>query len=181
MLRRQVTCLGAFRREVKPVGTLPVPCAQRWDLRLTRARLWGEHIETGVAAGVNQVQDMRHMSPEFPTFIGHPTREMQPGTQQLTSTRKLLEKRLPNHSAHELHSKRDIPHPVNAMYGKAARDEAVYGTEPAYAQKMYKSMQRASRNDRKLKGNKFRVTIGSGAKSPPEGFSPIPDGPEEED
>jgi hypothetical protein len=42
-------------------------------------------------------------------------------------------------------------------------------------------MQKAMRNDRRLKQNKFRVLITNGAKNAPEGYQRIPDAGEDED
>lgn len=184
MLRLKCITRGAFVRDIHPTtavsgkdGQAPARsqvCASRWSLKLARCRLWNEAIDTNDANGVNQQQDLRHLSPEFNTFIGMPTRSMRPGQADYhMNAFQMLKKRLPNHTHLEIAAKRDIPMNVNARFGKRLHDETVYGIEPSYPQKMYKQMQKAARNDRKISGNKFRVITTQGGKNPPAGFTPI--------
>ncbi|CAG9576619.1 conserved hypothetical protein [Leishmania major strain Friedlin] len=158
---------------------LPVPCAQRWDLRLARARIFQEYIEEK-APGAWQLEDERHMSPEFNTFTGYPMRNLRPGYGQ-NLPEFIMKKRLPNNTHYELFARRDIPNEDNAMYGKLLYDMTIHGTSLPSIYRMHKDINKAQRNDRKLSGNRFKVLNSSGAKSPPSGFEAIPDAVEEED
>lgn len=172
------------RRGVHVVGyrnprDLPVPCAQRWDLKLASARIFNEHIDETVK-GAWQLEDERRMSPEFATFTGYEMTNMRPGYGQ-NQPDFILKKRLPNNLHHELSARKDIPLEDNAMYGKQLHDVTVHGFSVPSTYRMHKDINKAQRNDRKLSGNRFKVLVGSGAKSPPDGFSPIPDKTEEEE
>ena len=158
---------------------LPVPCAQRWDLRLATARIFNEYIDPN-EPGSWQLVDERHMSPEFSTFVGHQMSEMRPGYGH-GHPGFLMRRRLPNNSHYELMARKDIPMEDNAMYGKLLYDMTVHGTSIPYMYRMMKDINKAQRNDRKLTSNRFKIAITSGAKSPPEGFKPIPDKVEEEE
>ncbi|RNF08777.1 uncharacterized protein Tco025E_07079 [Trypanosoma conorhini] len=171
--------LGVHRVGYTHPGTLPVPCAQRWDLRLARARIFQEYIEEK-APGAWQVEDERSMSPEFKTFTGYPMREMRPGYGQNLPD-YIMKKRLPNNTHYELFARRDIPNEDNAMYGKYLYDMTVHGTSLPSTYRMHKDINKAQRNDRKLSGNRFKVICTSGAKKPPSGWEPIPDAVEEEE
>lgn len=179
MLRRSVLRCGVFRVGYKAPSSLPVPCAQRWDLRLARARIFQEYIEEN-APGSWQLEDERHMSPEFSTFTGYPMRELRPGYGQ-NLPEFILKKRLPNNTHYELFARRDIPNEENAMYGKQLYDMTVHGTSLPSTYRMHKDINKAQRNDRKITGNRFRVLNSSGAKNPPSGFEPIPDAVESEE
>ncbi len=171
---------GVHRVTYKHPHTLPVPCAQRWDLRLARAKIFDEYIEES-SPGAWQLEDERHMSPEFKTFTGHNMREMRPGY----GTNRpdfIMKKRLPNGTHYELQARRDIPMQDNAMYGKLLYDQTIHGSSFPYLYRMKKDLNKAQRNDRKLSGNRWKVLVGSGSKNPPAGWQPIPDkGAEEEE
>lgn len=179
MLRLNLVSRGVHKVGYVAPGALPVACAQRWDLRLARARIFQEYIEEK-APGAWQVEDERHMSPEFATFTGYPMREMRPGYGQNLPD-YILKKRLPNNTHYELFARRDIPSEDNAMYGKLLYDTTVHGTSQPTTYRMHKDINKAQRNDRKLSGNRFKVINSGGSKSPPSGFEPIPDASEEED
>lgn len=179
MLRLGRACRGVHKVGYRAPGSLPVPCAQRWDLRLARARIFQEYIEEK-APGAWQLEDERHMSPEFSTFTGFTMREMRPGYGQNLPD-FLLKKRLPNNTHYELFARRDIPNEDNAMYGKVLYDTTVHGTSLPSIYRMHKDINKAQRNDRKLSGNRFKTLNAAGAKNPPSGFEPIPDVTEEED
>ncbi|CAD2215363.1 hypothetical protein AGDE_04919 [Angomonas deanei] len=178
-MRRSVVLCGVHKVGYVKPHTLPVPCAQRWDLRLSRARIFQEYIEEN-APGAWQLEDERHMSPEFHTFTGHKMREMRPGYGQ-NLPEFILKKRLPNNTHYELFARRDIPNEDNAMYGKLLFDTTVHGTSLPTTYRMHKDINKAQRNDRKLSGNRFKVLNSSGSKSPPSGFEPIPDATEDDD
>lgn len=165
---------------VKNPRHLPVPCAQRWDLRLASAKIFNEYIDENIP-GAWQLEDERHMSPEFATFTGYQMREMRPGYGQNIPD-FILKKKLPNSTHYELQARKDIPGEDNAMYGKYLWDMTMHGTSMPSVYRMKKDINKAQRNDRKLTGNRFKVLCQSGAKSPPAGFTPIPDksGDEEE-
>lgn len=179
MLRRSTAAWGVHRVRYTAPQTLPVPCAQRWDLRLARARIFNEYIEEK-SPGAWQLEDERHMSPEFHTFTGYPMREMRPGYGQ-NRPDFIMKKRLPNNTHYELFARRDIPNEDNAMYGKMLYDTTVHGASFPSTYRMHKDLNKAQRNDRKLSGNRFKALISSGSKNPPSGFEPIPDKSEDED
>lgn len=180
MLRgRTPACLGTHFVTHRDPRALPVPCAQRWDLRLGRAKLWQETIDPS-DRGPWQLEDERHMSPEFGSFIGFPMREMAPSRVGYNSPAQLLQRRLPNQTFIELASRRDIPYQQNAMFGKLLYDKTFHGAAQPYGYLTQKQMHKAARNDRKLAQNKFRVLISSGVKKPPANFNPIPDPVREE-
>eukprot|EP00796_Vickermania_ingenoplastis_P008847 gene8847-6228_t len=168
-LRSSVWCRGVHRVTYRHPSTLPVPAAQRWDLRLARARIFQEYIEEK-APGAWQLEDERHMSPEFATFTGYPMREMRPGYgQNLPSF--IMKKRLPNNTHYELFARRDVPNEKTPLHG----------TSFPTTYRMHKDMNKAKRNDRKLSGNRFKTLISSGAKNPPSGFECIPDVAQDDD
>ncbi len=180
MLRVAARCLGPFRVQYVDQNTTPSPpAAQRWDLRLARARLWDEYIDEQMPASY-QVEDERHMSPEFDSFIGQPIRTMRPGEETLGRPQRLINKRLPNATALEIHARKTAPYPDNLKFGKLLFDKTIHGFSQPYAYSFFKSIQKSKRNDRKLTQNKFRVMIASGAKNPPDGVQHIPDPVEEE-
>lgn len=170
---------GVHKVTYRSPATLPVPAAQRWDLRLARARIFQEYIEEK-APGAWQLEDERHLSPEFHTFTGYPMRNMRPGYGQ-NLPEFIMKKRLPNNTHYELFARRDIPNEDNAMYGKYAYDMTVHGTSLPSTYRMHKDINKAKRNDRKLTGNRFKALVSSGAKNPPSGFEPIPDSTQEEE
>lgn len=171
---------GVHRVSYRSPASLPLyPAAQRWDLRLARARIFQEYIEEK-APGAWQLEDDRHLSPEYHTFTGYSMRNMRPGYGQNLPD-FLMKKRLPNNTHYELFARRDIPNEDNAMYGKYGYDMTVHGTSLPSTYRMHKDMNKAKRNDRKLTGNRFKVIVSSGAKNPPSGFEPIPDSSQEED
>jgi hypothetical protein len=159
---------------------LPVPCAQRWDLKLAKARLWQESIDTE-RRGAWQLEDDRHMSPEFESFIGRPMRGMRPGADSISRPEVRFRQRLQNQTALELHSRRDVPFQQNIMFGKDLYDQTMYGTSVPYTWHMFKEMTKAARNDRKTAQNKFRVLQGSGQKRQPANYTPIPDATDDDD
>jgi hypothetical protein len=175
------TLLSLHRISYKDPHSLPVPCAQRWDLRLQKAKLWDEHIDEDADRAAWQLTDERYMSPEFKTFIGYPMRAMKPGTQNMDRPEQIFRRRLPNWTHYDLYSRRDLPFQHNAMMGKYLHDKAIHGFEVPYPYAMFKSLRKAFRNDRKLKQNKFKVLISSGAKQPPANWAPIPDVAEDAD
>lgn len=156
-----------------------VPAAQRWDLRLAKARLWEEYIQEKKPAAY-QLEDEKHMSPEFNSFIGFPVRTMRPGQETLGMSHRIMERRLPNFTALELHERKDAPYSQNLKFGKLLYDETIHGVSQPYTYSAFKQMQKAKRNDRKLTQNRFKVLCGSGVKNPPAGLELIPD-PVEED
>jgi hypothetical protein len=172
--------LTLHRITYKSPQTLPVPCNQRWDLKLSRAKLWDEQIDENERAAW-QVKDERYMSPEYGTFIGYPMRSMKPGIQSLNRPEQIIQRRLPNWTHFDLFARRDIPFKQNAMMGKMLHDKTIHGFDVPYPYAMFKSLKKAFRNDRKLKQNKFKVAITSGAKTPPPNFAPIPDTTAEEE
>jgi hypothetical protein len=179
-LRRCPLLLGVHRTGYTAPQSLPVPCAQRWDLRLARARLWDEHIDTDERAAW-QLEDERHMSPEFSTFIGFPMRAMKPGTESLNRPEQIIRRRLPNQTHYDLRARRDVPFQQNVMMGKSLYDRTIHGFDVPYPYAMFKSLRKAYRNDRTLKQNKFRVLQASGVKNPPPLFQPIPDATDGDD
>lgn len=179
MLCRSLFLNGVHRVEVKNARRMAVPCAQRWTLRLATAGIFNEYIDESLP-GSWQVEDERHMSPEFHTFTGYEMRNMRPGYGQ-NLPEYIMKKRLPNGTHYELQSRRDIPMEDNAMYGKMLWDTAVHGTSLPSTYRMHKDINKAQRNDRKITGNRFKIAMGSGAKNPPDGFQAIPDETEGED
>ena len=179
-LRLTTLRCGVHRTTYKSAHVLPIPCAQRWDLRLAKAKLWDEQIDADERAAW-QLEDERYMSPEFKTFIGFPMRQMKPGLQNLNRPDNIFRKRLPNLTSFELQARRDLPFQQNAMMGKSLYDRTMHGFDVPYPYAAFKSMKKAKRNDTVLKQNKFRVLITSGSKKPPPDFSPIPDETEAED
>lgn len=173
--------LTVHRVTYKDPHSLPTPCAQRWDLRLQRAKLWDEHIDEISDKAAWQLTDERYMSPEFKTFIGFPMRAMKPAVQNLNRPEQIFRRRLPNWTQYELFARRDLPFQQNAMMGKYLHDKAIHGFDVPYPYAMFKSLKKAFRNDRKLKQNKFKVLTSQGAKSPPANWAPIPDTAEESD
>lgn len=180
MLRLTVTARGPHRVRYDPVHALPRPCASRWNLRLAKARLWDEYIDPDEKAAW-QLEDVRHMSPEFKEFIGYPRHRFMSGYDDPNHPKHEFEKILPNETSFELRMRRDVPMQSNLLFGKQLYDRTMYGTDVPYAYRMWKDMQKASRNDRKLKQNKFRIIQGHGVKNPPSGFEPIPDAGDEEE
>lgn len=180
MLQSTVLRRGVHRVVVKSPKELPVPCAQRWDLRLARARIFNEYIDEG-APGAWQLEDDRHMSPEFHTFTGREMTVMRPGYGQNLPD-FIMKKQLPNGTHYELQARRDVVMEDNAMYGKALYDTVVHGASLPTTYRFHKDINKGQRNDKKLSGNRFKTLVASGAKSPPSGWQPIPDksGEEEE-
>ena len=172
--------LGAYTVGYTSPYQMPAPCAQRWDLRLSKARLWQEQIDP-TQRGAYQVEDDRHMSPEFDSFMGREMRGMRPGNDSLSRAETKFKQRLQNQSALELHQRRDVPFQQNIMFGKDLYDETMYGTTVPYSWHMFKEMTKAARNDRKTAQNKFRVLQGSGQKRQPANYTPIPDASEDDD
>ena len=121
------------------------------------------------------------MSPEFKTFIGFPMRHMRPCLESNNKAEQIVRRRLPNWTQYDLFSRRDLPFQQNAMMGKRLYDMNMHGFEVPYPYLMFKQLKKAFRNDRKLKQNKFKVLVTSGAKNPPANWSPIPDTTESED
>mmetsp|Transcript_5083 Transcript_5083/g.5489 ORF Transcript_5083/g.5489 Transcript_5083/m.5489 type:complete len:181 (-) Transcript_5083:55-597(-) len=180
MLTRTLTRSGVHRVRVRSAKEIPVPCAQRWDLKLARARIFNEYIDEN-EPGAWQLEDERHMSPEFHTFTGHPMTVMRPGYGQNLPD-FILKKRLPNSTHFELQARRDVYNEDNAMYGKLLYDNTMHGTSLPSTYRFHKDINKGQRNDRKLSGNRFKVLVANGAKNPPSGWQPIPDktGEEEE-
>jgi hypothetical protein len=173
-------CLrGPFRVKYVAPHEMPRPCTPRWDLRLAKARLWDERIDADEKTAW-QVEDERHMSPEYNEFLGYPTRRMKPGMEGEHTPDSQFEKKLPNQSAYELMARRDVPYQDNIMWGKRLHDETTYGMAVPYSYYLFKQMQKASRNDRKTKQNKFKIFSGGGIRNAPSGYTPQAD-PEEED
>ena len=179
MLRTTSSRLGPFQVPHVTPKSFPRPAAPRWQLRLAKARLWDEQIDPTRKAAW-QLEDERHMSPEYNEFLGHATRKMIPGQEGITNPQAQFEKLLPNQSVYELQTRRDVPFQDNAMFGKKLHDETTYGMSVPYTYKLFKDMQKANRNDRKIKQNKFKIWLGQGAKNPPSGYTPIPDATEDE-
>jgi hypothetical protein len=179
MLLRSALRQGIHRVDVKSAKRMPVPCANRWNLRLASASIFNEYIDASLP-GSWQIEDERHMSPEFHTFTGYQMREMRPGYGQ-NLPEYIMKKRLPNGTHYELQARKDIPMEDNAMYGKLLFDSAVHGTSLPSTYRMHKDINKAQRNDRKISGNRFKIAMGSGAKNPPDGFQPIPDEAEGEE
>jgi hypothetical protein len=178
MLCRTLALKGVHRVEVKNAKNLTVPCAQRWSLRLASASIFNEYIDPS-NPGSWQVEDERHMSPEFHTFTGHEMRSMRPGYGQ-NLPEYIMKKRLPNGTHYEL-LRKDVPVQDNAMYGKQLWDVSVHGVSMPTTYRMHKDINKAQRNDRKISSNRFKIAIGSGAKNPPDGFQAIPDETESEE
>ena len=185
MFRRCGAVLGTVRIGYKDPHRLPVPCAQRWDLRLAKAKLWNESIDQDTNSAWEQIQDERHMSPEFNTFIGTPTRSMKPNKEGYNTPEQLLNRRLPNQTAFELFNRRDVPYPRNLMFGKLLFDKTYHGVSMPYYYRMFKDLNKAHRNDKKTAQNKFKFPLMKGFKEPPELFTPIvppePEDPEDSD
>jgi hypothetical protein len=177
-MRRTCAFLGPYRVGYVAPRSMPRPCATRWDLKLAKARLWEERVDPSEKAGW-QLEDIRHMSPQYSEFIGYPLRKMKPGFEGIETPTAVFDKKLPHHSAHELMNRRDVPYSDNVMWSKTQHDLTTYGTSVPYSYKRFKQMQKASRNDRKTKGNKFKIFMGAGMRNPPSGFEPQAD-PEEE-
>lgn len=178
-MRRTPAILGVHRVGYKDPHTLPVACAQRWDLRLAKAKLWGEYVSPNTT-GAWQLEDERHMSPEFNEFVGFEMRNMRPGY-GLARPENILNKRLPNQSHFELMARRDVPYQDNAMWGKQLYDKTIHGTPLPYHWRMAKDINKAQRNDRKLTQNKFKFYVQQGSKNPPSKWQPIADKEEEDD
>lgn len=181
MLRRScVVAAGPFTVQYVSRNEMPRPCTPRWDLKLAKARLWDETVDpTDKAAW--QLEDLRHMTPEYDQFVGHSIRRMRPGEEGERTAQYNFEKKLPHHGAHELMARRDVPYNDNVKWGKRLHDETLYGTSVPYSYAMFKEIQKGHRNDKRLKQNKFRIVCGAGVKNPPSGFSRIPDEGEEEE
>lgn len=179
MLCRTLALKHVHRVEVKDARRLPVACAQRWSLRLASASIFNEYIDPSLP-GSWQVEDERHLSPEFHTFTGYEMRTMRPGYGQ-NLPEYIMKKRLPNGTHYELQARKDIPNEDNAMYGKYLWDTTVHGMSMPTTYRIHKDINKAQRNDRKISGNRFKVSVGSGAKNPPDGFQAIPDAAEGED
>ena len=170
LVRRTAVRHGPYRVQHLTPQQTAAPCASRWNLKLAKARLWDEHIDPRERTAW-QVEDERHMSPEYNEFTGYAMRKMRPGEEGELTADFQLRKKLPQHSALELQNRRDVPYQDNVRWGKALHDETIYGTSMPYSYLMFKEWQKASRNDKGLKGNKFRILQGTGVKNPPSGFT----------
>jgi hypothetical protein len=170
MIRRSVVRHGPYRVKHMTPNQTAAPCASRWDLKLAKARMWDEHVDPTEKTAW-QLEDERHMSPEYNEFTGHRMRKMKPGREGDSTADYMFRKKLPQHSAIELQNRRDVPYQDNVMWGKLLHDETVYGTSTPYAYSLFKEWQKGHRNDKGLKQNKFRILQGSGVKDPPSGFT----------
>lgn len=181
MLRAQFVRLGVHRTTYTSAQTLPIACNQRWDLRLTKAKLWNEYIDADDKHAW-QVEDERHMSPEFATsFVGFPMRHMKPGEVSANRPNNIVRRRLPNLTHHEMSLRRDLPFQQNAMMGKSLYDKTIHGIDVPYPYALFKSLKKGYRNDRTLKQNKFKIMIGQGVKNPPANYVPLADEGSEKD
>ena len=160
--------------------SLPVPCAQRWTLRLAKARLFKEFINEH-DTGSWQLQDDRHMSPEFNSFVGYNVRgKMRPGLDDITRAENIVKQRLPTNSHLELEARRDIPMQENMYYGKMLYDTTFHGCSMPSLYRMRKDLNKGLRNDKKV-NKKYKGVNNQGSKSPPSGWEPIPDGDDDEE
>lgn len=171
-MRRTNVRLRNFRVQYTSPSKSPVPAAQRWDLKLAKARLWQEHIDPSQSTAW-QLEDERHLNPEYNDFLGYPTRKLKPGDDSLSVPKNIMNRRMPNQTYIDLHGRRDMPFQNNLLFGKTLYESKMYGVVIPYTWAMFKQMQAASRNDRKL-CDKFRARVGSGFKNPPPGYKPIP-------
>ena len=178
-MRRSAQLLSTVTIGYKSHRDMPTPCAQRWDLRLSKAKLWDEYVETK-RPSTWQLEDDRHMSPEFPSFTGYPMRSMRPGDGN-NNPRNLLNKRMTQWSHIELQNRRDVPNSENSLFGKKLYDQTMHGIDVPTSYKLMKDLQKANRNDRKLSQNRFKIQQGAGFKSPPDKWEALPDEAEDDD
>eukprot|EP00672_Neobodo_designis_P018359 CAMPEP_0174831192 /NCGR_PEP_ID=MMETSP1114-20130205/2963_1 /TAXON_ID=312471 /ORGANISM="Neobodo designis, Strain CCAP 1951/1" /LENGTH=187 /DNA_ID=CAMNT_0016065013 /DNA_START=38 /DNA_END=601 /DNA_ORIENTATION=- len=179
LVRRSAMRHGPYRVKHLPPQQMAAPCASRWQLKLAKARMWDEHIDPTEKTAW-QVEDERHMSPEYNEFTGYAMRKMKPGAEGTNTADYQFRKKLPQHSAMELQNRRDVPYQDNVRWGKTLHDETIYGMSVPYSYALFKEWQKASRNDRGLKQNKFRILQGTGFKNPPSGFT-VDTGVDEDD
>ena len=153
---------------------LPSPACPRWDMRLARARLWGEHIDNKTP-GSWQLEDYRDLDPTWGKFTGYALDSFSPlSGGGYGSPSNILKRRLPGQTVHEFYTRVQIPENENALYGKAMAEMSFMGTQMPYGYLLYKQLQRSARNDSKPKADVKYVTK-QGYNSPPKGFKPIAD------
>lgn len=170
---------GVHTVTLKDPRALPVPCAQRYTLKLAKARLWTETIDAH-NSGAWQLEDDRHMSPEFNSFMGRNMRGMRPGLDDVQRADTILKQPLPNNSHLEWQARHDVPLAENIYMGSKLHDMHVHGLQMPGLYRIKKDLQKGIRNDKKP-ANKHKGLIHQGMKSPPSGWQPIPDGDEEDD
>ncbi len=173
-MHRSAARLGSCTIGYKKRSLLPVPAAQRWDLRLARARLWNEYIDEFKPAA-EDLEDLRHTSPEFDSFVGQRVQDMTPSNPWTNPANIINRRTLPNHSHLELFARRDLPLQRDVIFAKSHYEKTMHGTTFPSAYRLFKDMQKGRRNDRKLSQNKIRTRVKSGFTNPPTGFQPIPD------
>lgn len=120
------------------------------------------------------------MSPEFDSFMGRNIRGMRPGLDDVKRADTILKQPLPNNSHVEWQARHDLPLAESIYMGKKLHDEHVHGVHMPNLYRIKKDIQKAIRNDKKP-SKKHKGLIHQGWKSPPSGFTPIPDGEEEDD
>lgn len=170
---------GVHTVTVKDPRALPVPCAQRYTLKLAKARLWNETLDEH-SSGAWQLEDDRHMSPEFDSFMGRSMRGMRPGLDDTKRADMILKQPLPNNSHLEWQARHDMPMAENMYMGSQLHDMHVHGTSLPGLYRIKKDLQKAQRNDKKPSKKQKGLNI-QGTKSPPSGWEPIPDGEEDDD
>ena len=157
-----------------PARQMGRPSCPRWDLRLTRARIFGEYIDPKVP-GCWQIEDHRDLDPTHGRFIGRAEDRFYPsGSGGDGCPDQILNRTLPQYTPHEFYTRTQMPWNENALYGKQLAEKTFMGTTVPYGYTLYKELQRAGRNDRKLHPY-FRYPVTSGYTNPPKRFKPIPD------
>lgn len=178
-MRSTTTLLkGVHTVTLKDPRALPVPCAQRYTLKLAKARLFTETLEPN--SGAWQLEDDRHMSPEFNSFMGRNMRNMRPGLDDVKRADTILRQPLPNNSHVEWSARHDIPLAQNFYMGQKLHDEHIHGMQLPGLYRIKKDLQKGIRNDKKP-SKKGKGLNYQGFKSPPSGWQPIPDAEEEDD
>eukprot|EP00758_Cryptobia_borreli_P001622 Tbor_TRINITY_DN2396_c0_g1::TRINITY_DN2396_c0_g1_i1::g.78::m.78 len=176
----RVSLKGVHITQFRDPRSLPIPCAQRWTLKLAKARLWNETIDEHDSAAW-QLQDDRFMSPEFDTFNGYNIRgKLRPGLDDISRPQNIIKQRLPVNSHLELQARKDIPLAENMYHAKKLYDETFHGTSIPNLYRMKKDLQKGQRMDKKI-NKSYKGLCYAGAKNPPSGWSPIPDATESDD